>query len=135
MLNLLAALLVFCGGLEAAHAEQPPYASGRLIVKLTPQAHAKVHKVLKRTGSVSWKKLPVPALKQLSQRYRISRWRPLFPPSQTEDAVGLSRIYVLTCDPATDIPRAAAAFAAVKESVEYAEPDYLAHIQPGPPQQ
>ena len=91
---------------------RPQHVPGRLIVKLTRQANQELT-----------------PLKKLSRQYRVKDWKPLFPSTGTEDPTGLNRIYLLTCDPAVDVRAASSAFSALKEYVEYAEPDFIARIQ------
>ena len=120
----------------------PPRAvAGRLLVKLTPKAAKEVAEARGEQGQLSPDQLPIKALRRLSRQYRVTGWRPLFPHPKVpglilapkrDDSTGLNRIYLLTCDPSTDIPAAARDFGRFSEWVEYAEPDRVVEIQPTP---
>ena len=116
---------------EEARVERPSYAPGRIIVKLTPKAAGQVDPVQGMAKTIAAQKLPVEPLRVLSQKFQVVRWERLFPVTGTKEATGLERVYLLLCDKEVDVQAAARAFGGLKDLVEYAEPDYQAHIQNG----
>lgn len=111
--------------------QSPRYASGRILVKLTPTAAQQVEAVDLEGNGITAEQLPIEPLRAVSQQYQVVRWKRLIAKRSGEgnDPVGMGRIYLLVCDPRTDVKMAVGAFSRLKELVEYAEPDYMVQTQ------
>jgi len=108
----------------------PDHVAGRLIVKLSPDAARRVAPVGTEGKAFPPDQIPIETLRQLSRKYRVTQWKPLFANPPKHDMTGLARVYVLSCDPSVDIEQAAAEFSALHDLVEYAQPDRIVHLQP-----
>ena len=105
------------------------YASGRITVKLREDAAARVRQAWEQWGDLTPDRLPFESLRTASERNNVARWEPLIRDAREGDTSGLDRTYVLTLNGPEDVLRAVQDFSGLSDLVEYAEPDYIAHIQ------
>ena len=130
-------LLVGCAGrpvraqeLRRAAAEDPTrtvaHAAGQVIVKFHPEAAAAVEHANQQG---SFPTVGVESMETLFAQFGIRTCESLFPmlPDQTQDAVGLNRLYLCTLGPGADVEAAVQAFGQ-DPNVEYAEPNYIATL-------
>ncbi len=101
-------------------------------MKLTLVAAEQVAQVEDERGELSSQKLPIEALRAVSQENGVTHWRRLIAKPSQEDPTGLGRVYVLSVNPSMDIHTVVSAFSALPDLVEYAEPDSVVQIQTPP---
>lgn len=134
---LAASMALGCAGVSAVvlpgdeegRGGEPRYAAGRVVVKLRPEAAARVREEWERWGQLTSDRLPLESLRTASERNGVARWEPLIPDARGDDAGGLGRAYALTLAGGADVLQAVQDFSGLTDLVEYAEPDYIAHIQ------
>ncbi len=129
-------------------ARGPAIAAGQLILKLKPDAGRRVEAA--RAQGAGPTSTGLPWFDALNRGFRVQRFEPVFPsipdpdrlraryPERARRAAGgtastsLRYVYKLVLPSETDVRQAAAAYRA-QPDVEYAEPNYLATIQPAAP--
>ena len=119
-------------GADSWKEDLPRHAAGQFLVKLTSQAAERFRSAEKQNNgflTAAVDEIPIRELRDLSREYKVSRWQRLLPAPSGKDPSGLERIYLLFCDPSVDVVRASEAFSALKEFLEYAEPDSLMRTQ------
>ena len=127
--GLVGVVYAVVGQEEARSPQQPRYAPGRFLVKVTPSAAEQLEEAEAEEGIIPAEKIPVEALRTLSVKYQVKDWRQLMARPFGHDPSGFNRVYLVTCDLQVDVMRATKEFAALSDLIEYAEPDYLAQIQ------
>ena len=111
--------------LQSRSGKESRYVSGRIIVKLTPQAANQ----MPLDEQIPVDRVPIPALKDVSQRYQVAYWKRMFPRVSGSDPSGLGRIYAVVSDPSVDVLRAIQSFKDLSQDVEYAQPDRVYQVQ------
>ena len=104
-------------------------AAGKLLVTFAPEAGQRVEAALAQGSTptstgLAW-------LDALNEQYLVRRMEPVFGGSPTSRPESLRYIYKLTLRPEADVRHAAVAYGA-QPDVAYAQPNYLATIQPAP---
>ena len=103
-----------------------PWAGGQLIVKFQPEAAAAVERARREERFPA---VGIASLEALFAEFGINRCQRVFPdrPNQTDDPVGLARIYVLWLGSEAPVEGAVQAFSQ-DPAIEYAEPNYTATL-------
>ena len=92
----------------------------RYVIKLTPEAWRWFDKEDFR-GELTPDRLPVEALKVVSEQRNILIWKPVYPVKLEADVVGLNRMYLLISENETDPKATVNAFETLNALVEYIE--------------